>query len=101
MNNIQGNLTFSLSVKGTEIGNSYLHSVFIRPGDNILSMTSIINETLVIGMLSEFQNGIIPIDVRGTNSVYAGQELSYFSQPLRSLSLTTDLNITAALADVV
>lgn len=99
-----GNLTMDLSVNGTPIGQSYFYNVSLVPGNNVIPMTSMVNQSLVASILyakdSPYTTGILPIDIRGNKSVYNGQELPYFSKSLASSNLTVNVDVGKALRDL-
>ena len=67
------------------------------PGNNTVSMRSIIDQEIVISELADFPDGMLPVRVVGNESVYDGQRLSYFEEALSSGPLSVTLNIGAAL----
>lgn len=99
-----GNLTMDLSVNGTPIGQSYFYNVSLVPGNNVIPMTSMVNQSLVASILyakdSPYTTGILPIDIRGNKSVYNGQELPYFSKSLASSNLTVNVDVGKAIRDL-
>lgn len=98
-----GNVTFNNFIHGTQtlIGNSTLTDLVLKPGNNTVPMKSIVNQTLVITELtSNFQNGMLPIDVVGLSSVYNGQHLPYFEKALASNTQSITLDVGSALAKI-
>lgn len=93
-----------LSVNGTPIGQSYFYNVSLVPGNNVIPMTSMVNQSLVASILyakdSPYTTGILPIDIRGNKSVYNGQELPYFSKSLASSNLTVNVDVGKAIRDL-
>ncbi len=94
-----GNVTFNNYVAGAFIGTSTLADLVLRPGTNTLPLRSTVNQTLVIGMVTEmYTDGMLPVDIVGESSVYEGQHLEYFEKALRSNRLHVLLDVGAALA---
>ena len=97
----QGNVTLDLSVGGTFMGQSYLNNLTLQPGDNYFPMTSAINQTTILSLISSKDNpytdGLVPFVITGNSSVYNGKELPYFTEALAANNLTVHLNITKAL----
>ncbi|MCJ1464196.1 hypothetical protein MMC07_002809 [Pseudocyphellaria aurata] len=94
-----GNLTFNNYVQGDFIGTSLLSDVVLRPGNNTMPMRSTVNQTLVIAkIVSDFQDGLLPIDIVGNSSVYHGQHLPYFEKGLQSSVQHITLNVGEKLA---
>jgi len=64
-------------------------------------MRSIINQTLVLTqLLHTFKDGMLPIDIVGNSSVYAGQHLTYFEKALGSVTQHITLDVGSALKKV-
>ncbi|KAI4158684.1 MAG: hypothetical protein LQ342_007205 [Letrouitia transgressa] len=78
-----GNVTFSNYVAGDFIGTTALQDLVLRPGDNSVPMRSTIDQTLVIKkVVADYRDGMLPVDIRGNSSVYAGEHLEYFEKAL-------------------
>jgi hypothetical protein len=96
-----GNVTLSLSMttNGTtqEIGTSTVQDMTIRPGNNSLPMTSILNTTTIVANLPA--NGIINVTIVGQSAVYNGQHLSYYEKALSSNVLHLQMNVLQILKD--
>ncbi|KAJ9327833.1 hypothetical protein DTO027B5_3632 [Paecilomyces variotii] len=96
-----GNLTMDLSVDGTPIGQSFIYNFTLRPGNNITPMTSKVNETVLISMLTEkYKDGILPLDIVGSESAVNGKNLTYFSEALAANTIHVNVNAGAALAEI-
>ncbi|KAK3061650.1 hypothetical protein LTS18_005722 [Coniosporium uncinatum] len=96
-----GNVTQDLFVDGTSIGNTTINNLILRPGDNYVPITSMTDQAAVIELLTtKFQNGIVPVDIRGRTVVYNGQRLPYFERAFASTPLSTSMDIGAALKKV-
>jgi hypothetical protein len=97
-------VTLNLLVGGQKLGLSYLDDLVLKPGNNTIPMTSTINETAIIEMLTSdsnpFTTGVVPFTITGNSSVYNGQELPYFTDALTANNLTVQLNVTKALAEI-
>lgn len=64
-------------------------------------MRSRINQTLAIGAIAgTYENGMLPVDVVGSSSVYDGEHLPYFEKALQGLTQRVVLNVGAALSDI-
>lgn len=95
----QGNVTFNNYVQGEFIGTSLLNDLVLRPGNNTIPMRSIVNQTLVIEkIVSDFKDGLLPIDIVGNSSVYNGKHLPYFEKALQSSAQHITLNVGEKLA---
>lgn len=99
-----GNLTLDLSVAGKPMGQSYLDNLVLHPGNNTIPMTSTVNQSAIIGMLTAknnpYKDGLVPFDITGNSSFYNGKELPYFTRALSANNLTVHLNVTRALAEI-
>lgn len=94
-----GNVTFNNYVQGDFIGTSLLNDLVLRPGNNTIPMRSIVNQTLVIEkIVSDFKDGLLPIDIVGNSSVYNGKHLPYFEKALQSSEQHITLNVGEKLA---
>lgn len=61
-------------------------------------MRSIINQTLVIEkIVSDYKDGLLPIDIVGNSSVYNGLHLPYFEQALAANTQHITLDVGAKL----
>lgn len=83
------------------MGQSYLNNLTLQPGDNYFPMTSAIDQTAILNLISSKDNpytdGLVPFVITGNSSVYNGKELPYFTEALAANNLTVNLNITKAL----
>ncbi|KAI9758672.1 MAG: Na+ ATPase [Chaenotheca gracillima] len=93
---VMGNVTMNLYCQGDFIGTSLLPDLTLKPGNNTVDMRSTTNQTLVFSKLSQFKDGIIPIDIIGNSSVYNGQHLTYYEEALKSNEQHIELNLGAA-----
>ncbi|KAJ5390826.1 uncharacterized protein N7496_001894 [Penicillium cataractarum] len=99
-----GNVTLDLSVAGIPMGYSYLDNLVLKPGNNTVPMTSTVNESAIITMVTSssnpYKDGMVPFTITGNSSVYNGKQLPYFTQALAANNLTVSLNVTKALAEI-
>ena len=100
----QGNVTLDLSIAGQPMGYSYLDNLVLKPGNNTIPMTSNVNQSAIISLVTSssnpYKDGMVPFTITGNSSVYNGKELPYFTQALASNNLTVNLNVTKALAEI-
>lgn len=100
----QGNVTLDLSVAGVPMGYSYLDNLVLKPGNNTIPMTSNVNQTAIISLVTSssnpYKDGMVPFTITGNSSVYDGKQLPYFTQALAANNLTVSLNVTKALAEI-
>lgn len=98
---MMGNVTFDLGVDGTPIGVAYLNDLVLTPGNNLVPMTSTINQTTVLSLISDlYPSGVLPVTITGNSSTYNGQRLPYFEAALRSDTLNVTLDVASALQDI-
>ena len=95
---LQGNVTLDLSVEGTNVGQSFLNDLVIRPGNNTLDMKANVSSSKVAKFLPKYKDNIVPVDITGNSSVYHGKDLPYFAAALAANKLTVDLNVLEALS---
>ena len=86
------------------MGQSFLNDLTLKPGDNHIPMTSSINQTAILSIVTSsnnpYKDGLVPFVIRGNSSVYDGKELPYFTKALAANNLTVSLNITKALDEL-
>jgi len=93
-----GNVTLSLSTaKAGVVGISTIENFTIRPGNNSLPLTAVMNQTAIISSLDT--SGKVSVSITGTSAVYNGQHLTYYEKALSSNVLTLVLNVEQILAD--
>ena len=96
-----GNVTFDNYVGDKHLGNSTINNLVLKPGDNILDMRSIIDQSIVLTLLtSDYKDGFLPIEIAAKQAVYNGVHLTYYEAPLKSHNFTTKLDVGKALKDV-
>jgi len=94
-----GNVTMDLSVQGTIIGQSVIPDLVLKPGANVVPMRSTVNQSLVIGLITQkFTNGLLPIEIVGNSSISNGQHLPYFEAAIRGNPMHVTLDVGSALA---
>jgi len=92
-----GNVTLILSTeKEGVVGNSTILNFTLKPGDNSLPMTGIIEQPKVIDSMV---NGIVELLIVGNSSVYNGQHLTYYEKALASNKLSLKMNVQQVLSD--
>jgi len=92
-----GNVTFSLKdSKDVEVGKTLIQNMVIRPGDNHLPLTGILNQTLVLPAL---ENGFLNLTITGTDCIYNGQHIPYYEKALAANILHLRLNVMQILQD--
>lgn len=70
-------MTLSLSTeKAGIVGTSTVNDMTIRPGNNSLPMTAVLNQTAIVSSLDA--SGKVNMTITGTSSVYNGEHLSYY-----------------------
>ncbi|KAH8700683.1 hypothetical protein BGW36DRAFT_357336 [Talaromyces proteolyticus] len=98
-----GNVTLPIFVNGAQIGTSYINDLVLVPGSNTYHVKSIIDQVqvidLVLGSKAKYPSGVIPLDIIGNHSEYNGQEITYYSEALKSNTMSTTLNVTQVLDD--
>ena len=99
-----GNVTFfnllpaSASGPATTIGNSTLENLVLKPGNNIIPMKSIVDQTMVIeAIATTYKDGKLPVDIIGVSSIYNGQHLTYYEKALQGLTQHVTLDVGSAL----
>ena len=91
-----GRVLLQMSVNGTDIGYATIESLVLKPGDNLVTMRAEAYQLVIVGVVLERGNAILPVDIRGVNSTYGDQLIPYYTTMLQSTALQVDLNVTAA-----
>ena len=61
-------------------------------------MRSIVNQTIVLEkVISDYKNGMLPIDIIGNSSIYDGKRLPYFEKALASNTQSITVDVGTAL----
>lgn|ERR1712080_101200 len=96
-----GNVTATMRVADTLIGNVTLPDLTLKPGNETYTMYATTNQTAVGGLLqqSAYRCGVLPLDVTPDQSVYDGQVIPYLTTALRAATLRVDLDVGPALAE--
>jgi len=93
-----GNVTLSLATaKAGIVGNSTIYDMTLKPGNNTLTMTGTLNQTLITESLNK--TGFVDLIITGQSAVYNGQHLTYYEKALQSNQLTLSMNVFQVLAD--
>jgi hypothetical protein len=93
-----GDVSQDVYVGDTKIATALIPNLELKPGDNLIPMSSIADQPKVIGLIStQFKDGNVPVDIKGNSSIYKGQHLPYFEAALRAQTLHTTLNLGPAL----
>lgn len=86
------------------MGQSFLDNLILKPGNNTIPMTSTVNQSAIISMLTSkdntYKDGVVPFDITGNSSTYDGKDLPYFTKALSANNLTVNLNVSKALAEI-
>jgi hypothetical protein len=94
-----GTITQNVYVGDTMIGVATIPDLVLKPGDNLVDMTSAANQAIVIGLITtKYLNGKLPVRIVGNNSTVNGQDIPYFTAALKSQELNTTLDLGPALA---
>jgi len=94
-----GNVTLDMSVAGIGVGNLTLPNFTLRPGNETYPLYSTSNQTAVLDLLQEsaYCSGVLPLELKGKQSIYNGQELPYFSAALQAGVLPVSLDLKGPL----
>jgi hypothetical protein len=97
----QGNVTLILTTAAQGVvGNSSILDMTLRPGNNTLPMTAIIDQLKVLSSEDKSLGvGMVELFITGNTSVYNGQHLTYYEKALASNKLSLIMNVTQVLAD--
>lgn len=91
-----GRVTFSMSVNGTAVGTATVESLVLKPGDNTIQMRAEVYQLVVVGIVIQRQDVILPIDIKGNQSTFNGQVIPYYTSMLQATALQVKLNVTQA-----
>jgi len=94
-----GNVTLSLTSGTADIGIATIQDLTIKPGDNYLPMTAVVNQTEILNHMDT--EGFLDMTITGQTSVYNGQHITYYEKALSSSVLHLKMNIKQILADSV
>lgn len=92
-------MLLNLEVKGENIGTSSLKDLVLRPGNNTIPMTSKVDQSRVVKMVtSEYKDGILPIDITGNSTKNKdGKELPYYTAALAANKVSVKLDVGSAI----
>jgi len=92
-----GNVTLALTTaKAGFVGNATINNMTLKPGNNSLPLTGLLNQTAVIESLN---NGFVDMLITGQESVYNGEHLVYYEKALQSNQLSLQMNVNQILKD--
>jgi len=92
-----GNVTLALTTaKAGFVGNATINNMTLKPGNNSLPLTGLLNQTAVIESLN---NGFVDMLITGQESVYNGEHLAYYEKALQSNQLSLQMNVNQILKD--
>ena len=93
-----GNVTMNLSVDGQAIGTSLIPNLLLKPGSNVIPLQSTVNQLTILGFLTKYPSGVLPVDIVGNSSVAKnGDHLTYYEDALKSNPIKLNLDISHAL----
>ncbi|OBT70350.1 hypothetical protein VE03_00108 [Pseudogymnoascus sp. 23342-1-I1] len=94
-----GTVTMNISTneKGL-IGNRTIGNFVLKPGKNLLPMTSIVDTGLALGSVDD--KGIVNMIIVEQTAVYNGVHLPYYEAALKSHTLTLAVNLQSLLGSV-
>jgi len=94
-----GDVTLTLSTaKHGVVGNSSIPDMTLRPGNNTLPMTAIIDQLMVTDSMNS-KTGIVELLIKGNSSIRNGQHLTYYERALANNNLTLEMNVLQVLSD--
>jgi len=94
-----GNVTLSLATPLGVVGNTTINNMILRPGNNTLPLTGILDQSLVTASLNE--TGWVTMQIKGLSSISHGQHLTYYEKALAANTLLLDMNVLQILSDSV
>jgi hypothetical protein len=94
-----GTVSQNVFVDGKSIGVATIPNLTLKPGDNLVPMSSASDQAAVIvAITSKYPDGNLPVTIIGNSSVNAkGEHLVYFEKALAANKMTTTLKLGAAL----
>lgn len=92
-----GNVTMELATQKGVVGNSTINNMTLRPGNNTLPLTGILDQNLVTSSLNS--SGWVTMQITGKSSIYNGEHLTYYEKALSSNKLSLDMNVLQILSD--
>ncbi|RQM08122.1 hypothetical protein DH86_00000556 [Scytalidium sp. 3C] len=92
-----GNVTMQLSTQLGVVGNSTINNMILKPGNNSLPLTGILDQLLVTKSLNA--TGWVTMSIVGQSAIYNGEHLPFYEKALASNTLTLDMNVLQILDD--
>lgn len=89
-----GDVTFTLSVNGTDIGVATLNDLVLTPGYQQVEIRAVLDKLTVAGIAFAQGNPVLPIDFAGGNSTVDGQQIPFFTAMLRDIALQNNIDVT-------
>lgn len=92
-------MTLNLAVAGENIGTASLKDLTLHPGNNTVPMTSKVDQSKVIKMVTgdKYPDGMLPIDITGNATHYNGKLLPYYTAALAANKVSVKLDVGSAL----
>lgn len=91
-----GRVALGMSVAGTDVGTAYIDPLVLKPGNNTVEMRAEVYQLVVVGIVLQRGNAVIPVDIKGINSTVDGQLLPYYTAMLEETAMQVELNVTQA-----
>ena len=93
-----GNITYHNTVDGTDVGESLLPNVVLKPGNNTLPMLASVSTEKVLPLVAgKYQNGKLPVKSEVVSVQFHREDLVYYKDALAASPQTVMLNVLAAL----
>lgn len=93
-----GNVTYNTYIGDTMVGNTTIENFFLQPGNHSYWFTGYTNTLEVLGLVSKYPGGILPMTIKGNSSVANGQHLTYYEAALAHDIHNLELNLKEAAA---
>ncbi|KAF2435655.1 hypothetical protein EJ08DRAFT_283996 [Tothia fuscella] len=93
-----GLVTQDVFVGDIKIATATIPDLILRPGDNLVPMSSVSDQAKVISLIStKYPDGKLPVTIIGNSTIFAGQHLPYFESALQANRMQTTLTLGPAL----
>ncbi|PHH76509.1 hypothetical protein CDD82_3959 [Ophiocordyceps australis] len=95
-----GNTTYRTTADNQYIGDLTIKNLTVRPGITSLPVEAELDQAKILGIVSKrpyCENGIVPINLMGTDVVNHGQRLEYFIAAVSATNITVEMDIGAIL----
>jgi len=89
-----GDVTFALSVNGTDIGVATLNNLVLTPGYQQVEIRAVMDQPAVYSIVLAQQKTVLPIDFTGGSSTVDGQQIPYFTAMLKDIVLQNNIDVT-------